>query len=256
MGEHLSGERAHEVPHQADAFSESIASLRGQGADRFDPVGLNYLDTLERRTRVQNPNVKRILEVKLGQALQDFGQRFQQALTDAKRALEPAAQAHPHAAADLQRLLEAGDLKRLRQSLETLKRSERHYSLGDLVLQLEQQTRKHTDPTLQAGLVPRVELKSVRQFRNTWSKLSAVRQVTRAMDKGPKNAGPINSHMLVLRSLALMRDISPDYLNRFVSYVDTPLCLDEAERQSQPGARAPSSGVAKSKPASRRSVTR
>jgi hypothetical protein len=34
--------------------------------------------------------------------------------------------------------------------------------------------------------------------------------------------------MLVLRSLGLMRDISPDYLNRFMGYVDTLLCLDEA----------------------------
>ena len=32
--------------------------------------------------------------------------------------------------------------------------------------------------------------------------------------------------MLVLRSLSLMRDLSPDYLNRFVGYVDTLLFLD------------------------------
>ena len=36
--------------------------------------------------------------------------------------------------------------------------------------------------------------------------------------------------MLVLRSLALMRDISPDYLNRFMSYADTLLCLDQGEK--------------------------
>jgi hypothetical protein len=34
--------------------------------------------------------------------------------------------------------------------------------------------------------------------------------------------------MLVLRSLGLMRDISPDYLNRFMAHVDTLLCLEEA----------------------------
>jgi hypothetical protein len=32
--------------------------------------------------------------------------------------------------------------------------------------------------------------------------------------------------MLVLRSLGLMRDLSPDYLNRFMGYVDTLLFLD------------------------------
>ncbi len=34
--------------------------------------------------------------------------------------------------------------------------------------------------------------------------------------------------MLVLRSLGLMRDLSPDYLNRFMGYVDCLLLLDEA----------------------------
>jgi hypothetical protein len=54
------------------------------------------------------------------------------------------------------------------------------------------------------------------------------KQVSKAMAQAPQNAGPINSHMLVLRSLGLMRDASPDYLNRFMVYVDTLLCLDEA----------------------------
>ena len=66
-------------------------------------------------------------------------------------------------------------------------------------------------------------------FRNTWSKLSVDRQVAQALDQAPKNAGPINSHMLVLQALTQMRDISPDYLNRFTSYVDTLLALDQAE---------------------------
>jgi hypothetical protein len=35
--------------------------------------------------------------------------------------------------------------------------------------------------------------------------------------------------MLMLRSLGLMRDLSPDYLNRFMGYVDTLFFLDSAE---------------------------
>jgi hypothetical protein len=76
-------------------------------------------------------------------------------------------------------------------------------------------------------------LKSIRYFRNTWSKLSVDRQVNKALDQAPKNAGPINSHMLVLRSLALMRELSPDYLNRFMSHVDTLLCLDQVDQAKQ-----------------------
>jgi hypothetical protein len=56
------------------------------------------------------------------------------------------------------------------------------------------------------------------------------KRVTQALDQAPKNAGPINSHRLVLQSLALMREISPDYLNRFTSYVDALLCLDQVPK--------------------------
>ena len=69
----------------------------------------------------------------------------------------------------------------------------------------------------------------VQQFRKQLRKISLQRQVSQAIAQAPQNAGPINSHMLVLRALGLMRDISPDYLNRFMTYVDTLLRLDEAE---------------------------
>jgi hypothetical protein len=36
----------------------------------------------------------------------------------------------------------------------------------------------------------------------------------------PGNAGPLNSSSLVHRSLSLMRELSPGYLQQFLSYVD------------------------------------
>jgi hypothetical protein len=81
-----------------------------------------------------------------------------------------------------------------------------------------------------ASVQVRPELRSVRKFRKTWSRLSTGKQLRQALDQAPKNAGPINSHMLVLRSLQLMQDISPDFLNRFMSYADALLYLDQYER--------------------------
>jgi hypothetical protein len=69
-------------------------------------------------------------------------------------------------------------------------------------------------------------MKSVQRFRETWSRISAVDQVDKAIVRGPENAGPLNSHMLVLRSLGLMREISPDYLRRFLGQVETLLWLE------------------------------
>ncbi|KIG03121.1 DUF2894 domain-containing protein [Caballeronia concitans] len=58
-------------------------------------------------------------------------------------------------------------------------------------------------------------------FRAVWSKVSAERQLRESLEQVPKNAGPLNSSSLVHRSLALMREVSPAYLQHFLSYVDT-----------------------------------
>ncbi|RZI95914.1 MAG: DUF2894 domain-containing protein [Variovorax sp.] len=84
-------------------------------------------------------------------------------------------------------------------------------------------------------------------LRNTWSRLSAERRLTQSLATVPGNAGPLNSHHLAHRALTVMRDISPGYLSRFVSYVDALLWLDEAN--SAPAA-AP---VKPAKPVKRRS---
>ncbi|MCH2222127.1 MAG: DUF2894 domain-containing protein, partial [Dechloromonas sp.] len=78
------------------------------------------------------------------------------------------------------------------------------------------------------------ELKSVAYFRNTWSKLSAEQQLTQTLAQAPENAGPMNSQHLVLRSLQVMRDVAPDYLQGFMSYVDTLIWLEHADPTRMP----------------------
>ncbi|MDP3202838.1 MAG: DUF2894 domain-containing protein [Hydrogenophaga sp.] len=86
---------------------------------------------------------------------------------------------------------------------------------------------------LAARALPGGELRSVRGFREAWSRICAEDEVTQAVEQGPENAGPLNSHRLVLRTLALMRDLSPDYLRRFLSHADTLLWLEQAQAQSR-----------------------
>ncbi|MNL61832.1 hypothetical protein D3C87_1858020 [compost metagenome] len=79
------------------------------------------------------------------------------------------------------------------------------------------------------------DMKSVRQFSEVWSKISADQQVVQALHRAPENAGPLNSHKLMLRSLGLMRALSPDYLRRFISHVDSLLWLEGVNtKPSQP----------------------
>ncbi len=218
-------------------FSAQIADLRAAGADQFDSMRLHYIDTLAKRTMAHQGRTRHMLDVRLAQALAAFKERFEQAQSAAKKTIVETAEHYPHAAADLQRFFTAGDFKGLHRFVASLQANQQGASLGNLVRQLEQhhmensgvQAVKNADENTST----RFELKTIKRFRNTWSKLSADKQVKQALVQPPKNAGPLNSHMLVLRSLALMRDISPDYLNRFMSYADTLLCLDQCEKDKE-----------------------
>lgn len=91
----------------------------------------------------------------------------------------------------------------------------------------------------------RPELKSVGRMRKTLSRLKVRQQVSQALAQPPQHAGPINSQMLVLRSLALMQEISPEYLHRFMSHVDALMTLEDAQRLPTPGQALPKTGKAK-----------
>jgi hypothetical protein len=210
-------------------LSQQIASLRQSGADQFEPVQFHFVEALAHRVNPQQGTVKRILGAKLAQAVAALGERFEQAQRDADKAIAQAAQRHPQAAAELQRFFASGDFTGVRRYIATLKDGDKRDSLGELARHVGQH--EHVGARLQWSAGSRPELKSAQYFRDTWSKISADKQVTQALGKAPKNAGPINSHRVVLGSLALMRDISPDYLNRFMSYVDTLLCLDQRGRE-------------------------
>jgi hypothetical protein len=213
-----------------------LASVRDQGGERFDTAGWHYLETLARRTAAHNGSVRHMLEAKLAQALAVFAERFAHARTAAAEVLAAACEKHPQAATELQRLFAGGDFKGLRYFLAALEAREQFTALTALVAQLEPALTGapgHT-PVLHATshateTGTTLELKTVRESRATWAKLSVDKQLALAMKQAPQNAGPINSHMLVLRSLAMMQKISPDYLSRIISYVDTLLLLDPGE---------------------------
>lgn len=231
MTESVHSEIAVEALDASSDTSALIASLRSAGANRFDPVRWNYLEVLAERAVAHQGIVKRLLDAKLAQALAVFNERFEQARSEASDIVAQGVQHYPHAAKDLQRLFDTGDFKALRRFSSTLKSSEQRASLSALVRQLEQHSPEPAAAHVEGIARPRAELKTIRNFRTTWAKLSVDKQVAQALAQAPKNAGPINSHMLVLRSLALMRDISPDYLNRFMSYADTLLCLEQGEKE-------------------------
>ncbi|GBG03052.1 hypothetical protein AZSI13_23790 [Azospira sp. I13] len=101
------------------------------------------------------------------------------------------------------------------------------------------------------GPAPVEDLKAVRYFKESWAQLSLEQQLTQALAQMPENAGPLNSHMLALRALILMRDQAPAYLHRFMGYLETLLWLEGPEAPSPAAKKSATPTKAKRKPRAR-----
>jgi hypothetical protein len=164
----------------------------------FDPVGWHYTEQLSQRANEATGLTRDLLLAKREKALSEMNARW-----DAKT-LSGEQDAAPEAAP------EAALPSPLAQLLQEMTPA------SD-----EAQPHKSSMPNAWRAESPRIQ-----QFRQQLGKIRVQKQVTKAMAQAPQNAGPINSHMLVLRSLGQMREASPDYLGRFMVYLDTLLFLD------------------------------
>lgn len=88
------------------------------------------------------------------------------------------------------------------------------------------------EPAAPGETIDPEELSSVRRFRRAWDRTRALDRLEEAAARRPANAGPLNSHMLVLRSLDLMRGLSPDYLRRFIVQIEALQWLEDAAARS------------------------
>ena len=83
-------------------------------------------------------------------------------------------------------------------------------------------------------VAPLRELKAVRDYRSTWSRLSVEARLHQALARVPANAGPLNTQRLVHQALTALRDASPAYLHRLVTQVEALLWLERVG-QGGPG---------------------
>jgi hypothetical protein len=182
----------------AEAAQVRLATLRNEGAARLDPMRFHALEALARRLDAQPEAVRRLLRDKLEAGVTDFAQR----LAAAQPAAAPRAPARPKPAAAC-------------PPLAQLNAYLREVSAGA--------------PTTEVGEArERGELASARRFRQAWAAGRTRDQVAQAAARKPANAGPLNSHVLVLQSLALMEELSPDYLRRFLVQVESLHWLEQA----------------------------
>lgn len=188
----------------ADAAVPTLEALQQAGADRWNPARFRYLQAMAQRMQDQPEGVRRALADKLNQALCAYAQQASHLASPPPRQGmgRPARPASP---------------------------------LADLNQYIQQRMAEEVAPPLSHDVDVASDLKSVRRFSEVWSKVAAQEQVTLALGRGPENAGPLNSHMLMLRSLKLMRDLSPEYLRRFLAHMEPLLWLELAGQQNALG---------------------
>lgn len=188
-----------------------LHTLREAGAAHVEPVDWHYIETLAARIGTQPEPVQRLLQDKL-----------------------------KHALGRMQKRVMAATSPDADNGRKTSSPSPMALLLQEMVL-----------PAASSPVLPHSSRSSegrrMWQFRQQLSRISLQKQVSQAIAQAPQNAGPINSHMLVLRAVGLMQEISPDYLNRFMTQVDTLLCLDHAERTRQQPRKAAQGGKTKNK---------
>ena len=188
----------------------SLESLRAEGVQHHDPVRFRYLEVLAGRLPAQPPAVRLVLAGRLHAAFAGYAAR-------ARAAAPVPPPATPRAKAS--------------SALEALNRDLAARARADADADVE----ADADALMLHG--PSIsDLQSVRRFGEVWAEIAAEQQVAQAITRGPENAGPLNAHRLVLRSLALMQSLSPDYLRHFLSQMDSLLWLEQAAAKP---ARAP-----------------
>jgi hypothetical protein len=186
---------------------ETLAAWRERGDDRFDPVRFRFIEAMARRAAAYDGEARRMLDERVAQLLAAYGEALGQrgdALGQQRDATAP-----------------PGDATALPGEAPAVRGA-----LAELIDHIARHAPPAGPGLAAGGGTP--DLKAVTYFRSTWSRLSADRRVTQSLAKVPDNAGPLNSHHLVHRALLLMRDLSPEYLNRFMSYVDALLWIDQA----------------------------
>ncbi|MFG6468057.1 DUF2894 domain-containing protein [Roseateles sp. BYS87W] len=94
------------------------------------------------------------------------------------------------------------------------------------------------------------ELRQVQAHRRTWSALRLTRRMAEVSAPVPEHLGPLNSQVLVARALQELKHLSPDYLQRLLTQLDTLAALAPLQPVAE-GDKPARSGTRKAAPRKR-----
>lgn len=212
----------------ASGARATLDAWRERGADRLDPVRFRFIEALDRRAAGHSGEARRILDDRLSKLLEAYAD-------DLDRAACKVAGAGVGAGSG------ASQGEPARGALAGL--------IDDIArrapVEAEVPATGHTMPPAVARPSSYPELEVLDYFREIWSRLSTERQLRQSLKQVPGNAGPLNSSSLVHRSLSLMRELSPGYLQQFLSYVDALSWMEQMNGGAPEGKDAPRAASAR-----------
>jgi len=233
-------------PHESCA--QQLAALREAGAQRHDPVGFRYLESLtERLAASRHPAHQN----KLRQALETFRDTFLREQQTAAARLETLV----HSGWQRQTLLpylQTGDFKALHRLAATPPHTSPLATLlsalqagdngdpqtepeGDRLTTLLRQQQARLD-AFGAGPVDdeqrRRPLKAARHLLAAQARLHTRHRIRQAFVEAPSNAGPLNSHRLVAQALERLGDLAPGYLEHFARHMEVLMALEKVRKKS------------------------
>lgn len=249
------------MPPDRIAAADRLAAWRAQRAERLDPLRFRFLEALARRTQAQHGKARELLEQKLSASLDAYAAALAAAAQDAGDASADAAARAPQpgplgtllaqyrpttAAATAGNGHDAGVGAAVDAAADTATAAG---AIG------ADAAAPSPSPASATARLAAPQLPAVEEARRLWTELRSRSQLRQSLQQAPADAGPLNSGVLVHRSLALMRTLSPGYLQHFLSYVDA---LSWLQQLQEAGALAASQkpGSAAGKPATPRSKPR
>jgi len=199
----------------ASRIRKILDAWRRQNADRLSPWRFHFIEVLERRAAGHDGATRQLLDKRLTKLVEAYAADLDNA---ASRAGDADGVSAPSAPA-------RGALGELLDDIANYAATR----VDDLAT-VDAPTGNAALPTLEA----------LGEFRNIWSEVRIESQIRQSLEQVPADAGPLNSGSLVHRSLTLMHELSPGYLQHFLSYIDT---LSWMEKMSDGGAPSPKDGA-------------
>ncbi|MCR8921624.1 DUF2894 domain-containing protein [Dasania sp. GY-MA-18] len=198
----LSAEDLQQKPELIDML---LQQLKTEQYDQHHPTRFFYIQALLRKAEGKNQALQLALKTKAIAAIGEL-----KSLAAPSKANSPAASSS--ALAELSRALHEKNLQTAAPHNNSLEANLR-----------QQEDKLMASP---ASNSPRTAMEIYQQTAAELNTENFIKQVINETPQG--EPGPLNAHMLVIKTLSAMQQISPSYLRRIVTQIDTMFYLSEA----------------------------